>query len=144
ARRRRTRSHRGAPILICVLGASRTARARALRAARSGSRRSRRGRAFREGRGPLLARPALSLASSLPRNEICPRSERSTVPWITFSRYHGGFRLSWRSVMAVGYRAVLRIDGDISAVEAAREQLYSWLTVKKKDRRSTVAAADWE
>lgn len=46
--------------------------------------------------------------------------------------------------MAVGYRAVLRIDEDISAVKVAREQLYSWLTLKRKDRRSTVATTDWE
>lgn len=46
--------------------------------------------------------------------------------------------------MAVGYRAVLRISDEVSAVKSAREQLYSWLVVKKRDRRSSVSIADWE
>jgi len=46
--------------------------------------------------------------------------------------------------MAVGYRAVLRLEKGTSAVATAEQQLYSWLSGKRQDRRSGVDTADWD
>lgn len=44
--------------------------------------------------------------------------------------------------MAIGYRAILRLEQD--AIELAEAQLRQWLRSKKRDRRSTVEVDDWD
>jgi hypothetical protein len=46
--------------------------------------------------------------------------------------------------MAVGYRAVLRLNATESAVRTAEQQLYSWLVEKRDDTGSAVETADWD
>jgi len=45
--------------------------------------------------------------------------------------------------MAVGYRAVMRLDKEQDAVELAEVQLREWLQYKKSKRRPTIEIDDW-
>ncbi|MGA1826830.1 hypothetical protein [Microbacterium sp.] len=45
--------------------------------------------------------------------------------------------------MAIGYRAILRLDKDQDAIALVEEQLGAWLQDKARDRRSTVEVSEW-
>lgn len=46
--------------------------------------------------------------------------------------------------MAVGYRAVLRLDDRQDAIRVAREQFRRWLAEMVRDPRKTIESADWD
>lgn len=45
--------------------------------------------------------------------------------------------------MAIGYRAILRLDREQDAVDVVEDQLKRWLSDKKQDRRSSVEVDHW-
>lgn len=45
--------------------------------------------------------------------------------------------------MAIGYRAIFRLERREDAIDLAESQLRQWLMEKKRDRRSNVIADDW-
>ena len=46
--------------------------------------------------------------------------------------------------MAIGYRAILRLDPELDAIDLAESQLRQWLNDKIHDRRSTVEVGQWQ